>query len=567
MLPPAQPVSRRARVMRMIGRVALGAYLVALAASTGYRLLRSKPQPVAGFNEHFMQVPEFAGDAPTGRTIRLAYFDYAPPGKPDAPVVVLLHGSPGGATGFAGLMPSLSGNCPPPGTLGGGFTRRPIVCPNPLPAHAVRVIAPYLPGFGDSENTITDYSFRAHAQYLRAMLDQLGVKRAHIIGYSMGGGPAFNLEDIDPARVASITLLSSLGVQEFELMGDYHLNHITHGMQFVPLWFIEDLLPDFGAFDASPGVEYALNFYQSDQRPLRPWMLRYDKPLLVMQGLQDAQVPPEAAFEHARIVPQAELITFADGGHGMVFNTPTELAPPLLDFVARVEAGVAPTRAGATPQRVADALVPVQLVPMVGVALFSYYALLIVFAALKPEFGAAAVGAFLAAGRAPLFGSLIASSLGVLLGDLIVRSVMRGRSQRYGVDAAAHLPWRFVMARASVDASVRAFERGVGQGMLRRFVLGARSATYLGGASVLRGARAALAQLGCMVGGACIWSAVAVTLASVIAWPFVRAFPSWPLPVVLLTGLVLLALAIVLRSLAGRTAAFDAPQRREATAP
>ncbi len=291
------------------GRIALVLYLLALGASTVWRAVRPATPIEPAFNEKFADVPEFSGDAKTGRMIRLAYYDYVPAGQPNAPVVVLLHGSPGSAGGFAGLLPQLSGNCPPPGTLGGGFTRRPIVCPAAV-ASPYRVIAPYMPGFGHSENTIADYSFRAHAQYLRALLDQLGIKHAHFVGYSMGGGPAFNVWDIEPERVSSITLLSSLGVQEFELMGDYHLNHFVHGVQVVPLWMIENLLPDFGALEAVPGVEYALNFYQSDQRPLREFMRRYDKPLLVIQGLQDTQVPPDAAFEHHRIVPHSELMTF-----------------------------------------------------------------------------------------------------------------------------------------------------------------------------------------------------------------------------------------------------------------
>jgi pimeloyl-ACP methyl ester carboxylesterase len=538
--------------MKTIGRILLLLYVCALVASTISRWTRPPVEPGPGFNEKFIQLPEYSGDARTGRTIRFAYYDYAPPDRPDAPVIVLLHGSPGSAGGFAGILPQLSGNCPPHGTFGGGFQLRPIVCPNPAPANAVRVIAPYLPGYGHSENTIADYSFRAHAYYLRDMLDALGVKRAHIVGYSMGGGPAFNLEDIDRAKVASITLLSSLGVQEFELTGDYHLNRIVHFAQLVPLWMIENLLPDFGALRELPGVEYAANFFQSDQRPLRPWMQRYEKPLLVVQGLLDDQVPPQAAFEHHRIVPHAELVTFADGGHGMVFRTPEQLAPPILDFIARVEAGSARTRAQATPERIAASAGPPTLAPMIGIALVAFYALVALFAALKPELGAAAAGAFLAAGRGPFVGAWLACAAGVVLGDLIVRGRARVAANRHGIDATALVPWRWFAARESADRAVRAFERGIPAGMLRRFAHGSRSTTYLGGATVRRGWRAWLGQTALIVVGALVWAVLANSIAAVVAWPFTRLLPTSPSSQVLGTAAILIVLSLGQRALTAR---------------
>jgi pimeloyl-ACP methyl ester carboxylesterase len=538
--------------MKTIGRGLLVLYLCALAASTIYRWTRPATEPGPGFNEKFIQLPEYAGDARTGREIRLAFYDYAPPERPDAPVIVLLHGSPGSAGGFAGILPQLSGNCPPPGELGGGFLRRPIVCPNPPPANAVRVIAPYLPGYGHSENAIADYSFRAHAYYLRDMLDALGIERAHIVGYSMGGGPAFNLEDIDPRKVASITLLSSLGVQEFELTGDYHLNRIVHFAQLVPLWMIENLIPDFGYLRELPGVEYALNFFQSDQRPLRAWMLRYEKPLLIIQGALDDQVPPEAALEHQRIVPHAEFVMFPDGGHGMVFRTPEQLAPPLLDFVARVESGAAPTRAQATPERIAAVAGPPTLAPMIGIALIAFYALVALFAAFKPELGAAAAGAFLAAGRGPFVGAWLACAVGVLLGDMIVRGRARAAAARFGIDATAHLPWRWFAPRDAADQAVRAFERSLPHGVLRRFVHGSRSASYLGGATLLRGWRDRLAQTALIAVGALVWALIANGVAAAVAWPFTRALPVSPSLQVLGTALVMILISVGLRRLASR---------------
>ncbi len=76
---------------------------------------------------------------------------------------------------------------------------------------------------------------RAHPRYVLAWLDQQHIQRAHLVGFSMGGGVALNLADIAPERVASITMLSAIGMQEMELLGDYHLNHAIHGAQLAGL--------------------------------------------------------------------------------------------------------------------------------------------------------------------------------------------------------------------------------------------------------------------------------------------------------------------------------------------
>jgi pimeloyl-ACP methyl ester carboxylesterase len=133
-----------------------------------------------------------------------------------------------------------------------------------------RVIVPDLPGFGASEHDVADYSIRAHARYVLELLDALGVERADVVGFSMGGGVALSLADAAPARVRSITLLSSIGAQEYELLGDYAINHAFHGVQLAGLWGLRELVPHFGALDRTIlGIPYARNFYDTDQRPLR----------------------------------------------------------------------------------------------------------------------------------------------------------------------------------------------------------------------------------------------------------------------------------------------------------
>ena len=212
-----------------------------------------------------------------------------------------------------------------------------------------RVIAPDLPGFGASSHDVPDYSFRAHARYVLELMDALGIHDAHVVGFSMGGGVVLSMADIAPRRVDSITMLSAIGVQEMELLGDYTLNHALHALQLAGLWGLRELTPQFGFLDdAMLGVPYARNFFDSDQRPLRGILSRYPGPMLIIHGRNDPLVPIAAAREHARLVPQAELVV-TPNSHFMVFRDGPWVAATIGAFLDAVEAGTARTRADADP--------------------------------------------------------------------------------------------------------------------------------------------------------------------------------------------------------------------------
>jgi pimeloyl-ACP methyl ester carboxylesterase len=221
--------------------------------------------------------------------------------------VILVHGSPGTSRVFGSVTPAL--------------------------APSFRVIVPDLPGFGASTHELPDYSFRAHAQYILELLDELRIRKAQLVGFSMGGGVVLSMADIAPERVASIVLLSAIGVQEQELLGSYWVNHVLHGAQLGALWLLREGAPHFGVLDQFPlDTKYARNFYDSDQRPLRSILQRYKGPMLILHGNGDPLVPVAAALEHHHLVPQSQLKVI-DGDHFMVFQRPRVILEPMEDFL------------------------------------------------------------------------------------------------------------------------------------------------------------------------------------------------------------------------------------------
>lgn len=73
-----------------------------------------------------------------------------------------------------------------------------------------RVIAPDLPGFGESGRIASErYDYPAQVERLRHWLDALGLQRVHLAGNSMGGTIAVLFALQHPQRVASVALVGS----------------------------------------------------------------------------------------------------------------------------------------------------------------------------------------------------------------------------------------------------------------------------------------------------------------------------------------------------------------------
>lgn len=85
-----------------------------------------------------------------------------------------------------------------------------------LPGH-LRGIAPDLRGFGASERAPVDATrgLRDFADDLAALLDAEGIDRAHLVGWSVGGGVVMQLAIDHPQRVASLTLESPVSPYGF----------------------------------------------------------------------------------------------------------------------------------------------------------------------------------------------------------------------------------------------------------------------------------------------------------------------------------------------------------------
>jgi pimeloyl-ACP methyl ester carboxylesterase/membrane protein DedA with SNARE-associated domain len=400
------------------------------------------------------------GDAIGPGRVRLAWRQWSPAAAsptaanaaPRTPVV-LLHGSPGSHHDFDRMAPLLAQR---------GFT----------------LLAPDLPGFGASSRSVPDYSIRAHARYTLEWLDRLGIERAHLLGFSMGGGVALELYRLAPGRVASVVLLSSIGVQEMELLGDYSLNHLLHGVQVAGLWILLEAVPHFGALTYFPlDLPYARNFYDTDQRPLRGVLATLEPPVLIVHGRRDFLVPQQAATEHHRLVAQSELVML-DASHFFLFDGHPDTTTQLADFWERVEHGAAATRSQATAERrrLAEAPFDRRTLPRwMGPAVLAVGALLAVGTLVSEDLTSIGAGLLVADGRLPVAAASAACFAGIFFGDLL----LFGAGRVLGRRALSLIPLRWWVTDEAVARSSAWFERrGPAVVLFSRFTPGTRLATY-----------------------------------------------------------------------------------------
>ena len=157
---------------------------VAASAQTGIRL-EAFPSPFPTQNYRFTS---------QGAAQEMVYMDVAPEGAPKG-VVLLLHGK-----NFSGLYFAE--------TIGA------------LQAAGYRVIAPDQLGFGKSSKPEHyQFTFAQLADNTRGLLEAAGVKRVHVLGHSMGGMLAVRFARLYPDRIASLTLLNPLGLEDWVARG------------------------------------------------------------------------------------------------------------------------------------------------------------------------------------------------------------------------------------------------------------------------------------------------------------------------------------------------------------
>ena len=124
-----------------------------------------------------------------GQDVRMAYMDVPPAGQPNGHTVVLFHGM-----NFSGF-----------------YWAGPIEV---LRKEGFRVVVTDQIGFGRSSKPIIPYNFHDMALNSKRVLDQLGIKKAMIVGHSMGGMLAARFAASYPDITEKVVLYAPIGLTD-----------------------------------------------------------------------------------------------------------------------------------------------------------------------------------------------------------------------------------------------------------------------------------------------------------------------------------------------------------------
>ena len=225
----------------------------------------------------------------------------------------------------------------------------------PLTPH-YRVIAPDLPGFGESTRLPNnDYSYAAQVEYLKDFLDHLGVQRAHLGGSSMGGTIAALFAIRYPNRVASVALigaphgLHTPQPSEMDPMVDAGQSPliVAQADAFEPMLdfvfaqrpFLPYPILHAAKADALRNATSNLriwNAQRKDRYLLDAHIGELVQPTLVLWGEKDRLFDVSGAAPLRTRLPQAQVQVLPGVGHLPMMETPKSSAQLYVQFVEAV---------------------------------------------------------------------------------------------------------------------------------------------------------------------------------------------------------------------------------------
>jgi pimeloyl-ACP methyl ester carboxylesterase len=261
-------------------------------------------------------------------------------GPPDAAeAVVFVHGNPGPAEDWRDLLGRV-----------GGFGR---------------AVAPDMPGYGGADKPRDfDYTIAGYADHLAGVLDQLGIRRAHLVAHDFGGPWALEWAARHPDAFASATLINTgvlIGYRWHRFAKIWRtpvVGEIFQATTTKPAFRLlvgmdnprlsRDTLDRLYAQMRTWGTKRAiLRLYRATPASMlgaRAQALRaLDRPALVVWATRDAYLPYEQAERQREAFPSARVELLEGHGHWVFVEDPERVAALVVPFLREQLAASAPT--------------------------------------------------------------------------------------------------------------------------------------------------------------------------------------------------------------------------------
>jgi len=221
-------------------------------------------------------------------------------------------------------------------------------------AQKYRVIRYDLPGFGlTGVDPSGDYTDARSVLILAALMDQLGIAQASLIGNSLGGKIAWNFAAAYPARVTKLVLVSPDGFASpgFEYgvkpklpamlyLLPYTLPRFLLRMNLAvayanPKRLSDATLARYQDMMLAPGDRQAMlaRMAQVMLVPPAPVLAKIKTPTLLLWGEQDGMIPFSNSADYLRDMPDARLVALPGLGHVPFEEDPAGSIGPVEAFL------------------------------------------------------------------------------------------------------------------------------------------------------------------------------------------------------------------------------------------
>jgi pimeloyl-ACP methyl ester carboxylesterase len=221
----------------------------------------------------------------------------------------------------------------------------------PFFARERRVIAVDLPGFGQSEMPVDEISISGYAATIDALMEELDIPTAQIVGNSMGGFIGAELAINHPERVERLVLVAAAGLS-VEYIRTERTRGLRHQAENVAFFYIGWLasrshtvverrrlrtallllvaahpgkLPSALTIEqvggsGKPGFSDALEAMM--HYPLRDRLEKISCPTFIVWGDKDRLVPVRDAAIFEKLIPDARAVIYKDTGHITMMERP-----------------------------------------------------------------------------------------------------------------------------------------------------------------------------------------------------------------------------------------------------
>jgi pimeloyl-ACP methyl ester carboxylesterase len=232
----------------------------------------------------------------------------------------------------------------------------------PFFARDHRVIAVDLPGFGQSEMPAEEISISGYADAIDALMTELGIDSAQIVGNSMGGFIGAELAIQYPARVERLVLVAAAGlsIEYIRTVRTHGVRHRAENVAFFSLGWLASrsdqvalrprlrhaLLLLVAAHPAQlpgplaaeqvlgsgkPGFSDALE--AMCRYPLRDRLEKISCPALIVWGTKDRLVPLKDAAVFEKLVADSRKVIYEDTGHVPMMERPARFNDDVQAFL------------------------------------------------------------------------------------------------------------------------------------------------------------------------------------------------------------------------------------------